>query len=75
MITVNVCETWFSREPLCTSCLAKGCYVCMVWQSGGDSPLYIASKEGHVNMVKALLRAGVDVNETTVRDDEQDAYR
>jgi hypothetical protein len=47
----------------------------MVWQSGGDSPLYIASKEGHVNMVKALLRAGVDVNETTVRDDEQDAYR
>jgi ankyrin repeat protein len=29
---------------------------------GGDTPLYVASQNGHVELVRDLLNLGVDVN-------------
>jgi hypothetical protein len=49
-------------------CLGDAC-LSMVSQADNSTPLYVASKGGHLNVVKALLRAGAAVNEATVRDD------
>ena len=60
----------------CLTCRSCGRSLClgdaglsMVSQADDSTPLYVASKEGHLNVVKALLRAGVAVNEAMVRDD------
>ena len=41
-------------------------YACL-WQSNGITPLYVASQNGHVDAVKALVRAGAVVNQAMVR--------
>ena len=43
--------------------------VCVVWQTDGATPLYIASQEGHDEVVRALVGAGAAVNQATVCDD------
>ncbi len=43
--------------------------VCGVLQTDGCTPLYIASENGHVEAVRALVRAGAAVNQSRVRDD------
>ena len=42
--------------------------MCAVWQTRGVTPLYIASLNGHVEVVKAVVGAGAAVNRATVRD-------
>jgi hypothetical protein len=37
-------------------------------QSGGATPLFAASKHGHIEVVRALVGAGADVNQAHVRD-------
>ena len=39
-----------------------------VWQTNGCTPLYVASDNGHVEVVRALVGAGAAVNQATVRD-------
>ena len=39
-----------------------------VWQTNGATPLLIASHNGHVEVVRALVGAGAAVNQATVRD-------
>ena len=34
----------------------------------GYSPLYVASQEGHTDVVDILLRKGADVNQTTTNE-------
>jgi hypothetical protein len=41
----------------------------VVRQSNGDTPLYAASENGHVEVVRALVAAGAAVNQAKVRDD------
>jgi hypothetical protein len=60
----------------CLTCRSCGRSLClgdaglsMVAQADDSTPLYVASKEGHLTVVKALLRAGVAVSEAMVRDD------
>jgi hypothetical protein len=43
--------------------------VCVVWQTDGFTPLYAASHNGHVEVVRALVGAGAAVNQADVRDD------
>ena len=43
--------------------------VCAVWQTDGFTPLFIASHNGHVEVVRALVRAGAAVNQAVVRED------
>jgi hypothetical protein len=45
--------------------------VCMsgAWQANGATPLYAASQNGHVEVVRALVGADAAVNQATVRDD------
>ncbi len=43
--------------------------VCVVWQTDGSTPLYAASLNGHVEVVRALVEAGASVNQAKVRDD------
>ncbi len=43
--------------------------VCVVWQTDGATPLYIASQEGHDEVVRALVGAGAALNQATVRGD------
>ncbi len=43
--------------------------VCAVWQTDGATPLCAASQEGHVEVVRALVRAGAAVNQAAVRED------
>jgi ankyrin repeat protein len=47
------------------------CYmsVCVVWQTDGFTPLYIASQNGQVEAVRALVGAGAAVNQADVRED------
>ena len=40
-----------------------------VWQTDGCTPLYAASFDGHVEVVRALVGAGAAVNQARVRDD------
>jgi hypothetical protein len=39
---------------------------CVVWQTDGITPLYVASWTGHAECVRALLGAGAGVNQATV---------
>ncbi len=39
------------------------------WQTDGTTPLYIASHNDHVEVVRALVGAGTAVNQATVRED------
>ncbi len=41
--------------------------VCVVRQNDGRTPLYIASLNGHVEVVRALVGAGAAVNQAKVR--------
>jgi hypothetical protein len=43
--------------------------VCVVWQTNGRTPLLMASQNGHVAVVMALVGAGAAVNHATVRED------
>jgi hypothetical protein len=43
--------------------------VCVVWKTDGATPLYIASQEGHDEVVRALVGAGAAVNRAAVRGD------
>jgi hypothetical protein len=43
--------------------------VCVVWQTDGWTPLFIASHNGHVEVVRALVGAGAAVNQAAVRED------
>ena len=43
--------------------------MCVARQTNGFTPLYIASQDGHVEAVTALIGAGAAVNQATVRDD------
>ena len=38
-----------------------------VWQTNGCTPLYVASHNGHVEVVRALVGAGAAVNQAKVR--------
>ena len=38
-------------------------------QTDGCTPLYVASHNGHVEVVRALVGAGAAVNQARVRDD------
>jgi len=50
-------------------------HVHVVWQTDGATPLYAAaSREGHVEVVRALVAAGAAVNPATVRDDGGGAW-
>ncbi len=42
--------------------------VCVVWQTDGRTPLYAASDNGHVEVVRALIGAGAAVNQADVRE-------
>ena len=42
--------------------------VCAIWQTDGYTPLYAASRNGHVEIVRALVGAGVAVNQANVRE-------
>ena len=46
-----------------------GVSVCVVWQTDGLTPLYAASHNGHVEVVRALVGAGAAVNQAAVRED------
>jgi ankyrin repeat protein len=39
---------------------------CVVLQTSGATPLYVASHEGHVECVRALLSGGAAINQATV---------
>ncbi len=41
--------------------------LCVVRQADGRTPLYIASLNGHVEVVRALVGAGAAVNQAKVR--------
>ena len=43
-------------------------FVCVVWQTYGWAPLYVASEEGHVQVVRALVEAGAPLNQADVGD-------
>jgi hypothetical protein len=43
--------------------------VCVVWQTDGWTPLYAASHNGHVEVVRALVEAGAALNQAAVRED------
>ena len=43
--------------------------VSVVWQTDGVTPLYAASDNGHVEVVRALVGAGAAVNQADVCDD------
>ncbi len=39
-----------------------------LWQNDGASPLFVASQEGHVGVVEALVKAKAALNQATVCD-------
>ncbi len=43
--------------------------VAVVWQTDGDTPLFTASLNGHVEVVRALVEAGAALSQARVRDD------
>ena len=43
--------------------------VCVAWQTDGATPLYAASQEGHVEVVRLLVGSGSAVNQARVRED------
>ena len=52
-------------------CRPSSCcgYVCVVRQTDGFTPLYVASLNGHVEVVRVLVGAGAAVNQAAVWDD------
>jgi hypothetical protein len=42
--------------------------VCGLWQTDGQTPLFVASQNGHVAVVKALVKARATVDQATVCD-------
>jgi hypothetical protein len=42
------------------------CECRVAWQTNGETPLFIASKNGHVECVQALLGGGAAINQATV---------
>ncbi len=43
--------------------------VSAAWQTDGTTPLYIASQNGHVEVVRVLVGAGAAMNQPKVRDE------
>ena len=39
------------------------CFTYTITIQGGASPLYVASQEGHTDVVDILVKAGADVNQ------------
>ena len=55
--------------------MSSGCRTCLwvcLWlglgQNDGATPLYVASENGHVDVVKALVKAGAALNQAEVCD-------
>jgi hypothetical protein len=42
------------------------CECLVAWQTKGATPLYVASQNGHVACVRALLSGGAAINQATV---------
>ncbi len=53
---------------LCCVSLCPCVRVCVVRQTDGRTPLYAASLNGHVEVVRALVGAGAAVNQAAVRE-------
>ena len=49
--------------------------VSAAWQGAGSTPLFMASRNGHVEVVRALVQAGAVVNQATVREDWGGCWR
>jgi hypothetical protein len=45
-----------------------GHIVCVVWQTDGVTPLFVASRGGHIEAVAALVGVGAAVNQARVRE-------
>jgi ankyrin repeat protein len=62
------------RGPISLQTVSCGYFFMRCWflhvsvQSEGETPLCIASRNGHVDVVRALVRAGAVVDQTAVRD-------
>jgi hypothetical protein len=41
--------------------------LCMAGQADGCTPLYVGSRNGHMDVVRALVGAGAAVNQAEVR--------
>jgi hypothetical protein len=48
--------------------LCSGHIVCVVWQTDGVTPLFVASQSGHIEAVTALVGVGAAVNQAAVRE-------
>ncbi len=56
---------------LCPDSCRSSCVVSMAGQTDGETPLLMAAKSGHVEIVRTLVRAGVAVNKAKVGDHRQ----
>ena len=62
LMSVIACKRECGPSLCCVS-------VCVVWQTDGWTPLYAASDNGHVEVVRTLVGAGAAVNQATVCED------
>ena len=57
-----------SDEEDCASHYARDCSItllCVSTVQDSTSPLYIASQEGHTDVVDILIKAGADIHQAT----------
>jgi hypothetical protein len=65
IVGYSTCVTEVVRPGKTT--LFVTCVCRVVWQTNGTTPLYVASCNGHVECVRALLDRGAAINQTAVR--------